>query len=168
MVTIVATRKIARVTQRKKCVTDSISAIAVFGPNISPVNAITSGFINISGSGSAGTAIDNVGTAAIALGGQRAVYLSGTGLRYATSADISTLDVVGITVGAVNSGDLVTYRVSGVLTDPSFNFVPGPIFLGANGLLTQTIPLTGGTAVLGVALSATSMSVRILQPIELA
>jgi hypothetical protein len=117
--------------------------------------------------GSGNGSFDVIGTAATNLGGQRVVYLAADGMRYGTANDPITLDVIGITVGSASVGAAVVVRSSGPMTDPTFNFTPGPIFLGLNGLLTQVSPSTGGAIIIGNALSANTMLIRIHQTLEL-
>jgi hypothetical protein len=108
------------------------------------------------------------GVAAEALGGHRVVINSSAGLAY---ADASVADhavrVVGVTLSAAVGGQPVPFQSSGKITEPSWSWTPdADIFLGLNGLLTQSIP---GTAVfaqrLGFALSPTEMWVELGEPI---
>lgn len=111
---------------------------------------------------------DITGVAAIALGGQRVVYLANDGLRYASADDLATINALGVTVGAVSIGGTATVRTGGALADPSFSFVPGPVYLGLNGLLTQTLPTANSLVVIGDAINATTLLVRVEKPWELA
>lgn len=120
-----------------------------------------------------GTAANNdltVGIAAEALGGHRAVYRSAAGFRYAGSDQPTTADaVVGITTGSATPGGEVTVRTDGVMIEPSWTWTPEePVFLGLNGLITQTAPATGVVVELGVALTTTSILVRVQKAIYLA
>jgi hypothetical protein len=108
------------------------------------------------------------GTAAAALGGHRALYLAADGLRYSSADDPLTQDVLGISTGAAAQGAQVTMLAAGPLSDPSFAFVPGLIFLGLNGVLTQTPPTSGIAVELGVSINPTAMLVRVRQPLTLA
>lgn len=110
--------------------------------------------------------------AAIALGGQRAVYLSEDGLRYADAMDQSTaFRLVGITSGAVDAGESVAVRRQGEMRDSAWSWdVSLPVFLGANGVLTQTNPRELGadvSLILGYPLSPTSMLVSPREPVVL-
>jgi hypothetical protein len=82
-------------------------------------------------------------TAAVAVGGHRAVILNADDqVDYADNTVLSHRDVLfGLTTGAAAAGDLATIQTTGELTEPSWNWTPQqPIFLGVNGLLTQTAP----------------------------
>lgn len=105
-------------------------------------------------------------TAAQALGGHRAVKAAPDDeVDYPNNA--VTEDgglIVGLTVAAANSGATVAVQVTGEIEEGSWNWSLGPVFCGANGVLTQTPP--PGAAWLrqiGVAISPTRMLVD-LQP----
>ena len=106
--------------------------------------------------------------AAVALSGHRAVRGSVEALTYA-SADVEAHgdDVMGITLSAASSGGTVSVQSVGEITEPSWTWVPfEPIFLGFDGLLTQTPPAFGAFSLsLGFATSTTSMMIRIDSPI---
>lgn len=102
--------------------------------------------------------------AATALGGHRAVALVDGQADYASADNLATaLACFGITIGAVASGAKARVQIAGRIVEGSWNWTPNePIYLGLNGLLTQTPP-TGGNIVrqLGLAETATSMLVQI-------
>lgn len=102
-------------------------------------------------------------TAAIALGGSRAVYLAIDGFRYADSSmPQSAHACIGITVSAVASGALATVQVQDVLTEPSWTWTIGlPVYCGIAGALTQAPPVSGAQVEIGVAKSATSILIRV-------
>lgn len=109
-------------------------------------------------------------TASGALGGHRAVRASFANRAvYADHDDVaSASSVLGITLGAADDGTQVNVAASGEIIEPSWAWVVDkPIFVGVNGVLTQTPPPTGFLLVVGVATSATSMLVSIKQPIVL-
>lgn len=85
-----------------------------------------------------------------AIGGNRAVTVNNVGqLVY---PDISSPDsrVYGITTHSSVQGELTTVQITGTQTEPSWNWdVTLPVFVGANGTLTQTAPVTGQTLVVG-------------------
>lgn len=110
-------------------------------------------------------------TATQSLGGQRAVVaVDATHIDYAdkdTSAHEG--NVIGITMGAIASGAQGPVQVRLTITEPSWNWTPGGlIFLGNNGLLTQTPPTAGFVMMLGTALSAIAMFVNLGESVELA
>jgi len=87
---------------------------------------------------------------------------------YADHNDISqSTKVLGITRGAVLAGNSVEVIDGGSINDPSWIWTDGPIFLGANGLLTQTAPSVGFVMMVGKAVSATRISLNIDRPIIL-
>ena len=109
-------------------------------------------------------------TAATALGGQRAVCLQSDGLHYADAATAGHVGLVaGITPGAVEAGALTSIVCFSEMTEPSWNWTPEqPVFVGLNGVLTQTLPDTAVfSQVVGVATSPTSIFVRLREPLIL-
>lgn len=79
---------------------------------------------------------------ATAIGGHRVVYMAADGFRYASNDDISHAGlVIGITTGSAGQNTQTSIKTSGEVTEPSWDWtVPGLIFLGQNGLLTQSSP----------------------------
>ena len=75
--------------------------------------------------------------------------------------------VRGITTGAAIGGDTVRIQVYGPMTDPSFDWQPGPIYVGTNGVLTQTPPTTGWLQQVATADSPTLIFIDIQPPIAL-
>jgi hypothetical protein len=92
-----------------------------------------------------------------ALGGHRVIKVSADGLAYYAGADTpgDLFGVVGVTLGAVTPGALVSAIRSGEIIEPSWTWLPGaPIFLGLDGVLTQTVPPGAVfSLVMGVALT---------------
>ncbi len=106
--------------------------------------------------------------AATAVGGGRVLrYTSSTQVGYADSTVLADKDfIAGISLGAAILGDSVVVQISGEITDGSWTWTPNsPIYLGTGGLITQTIPTTGFLLQLGIALSATIISVKIGIPV---
>jgi len=104
-----------------------------------------------------------------ALHGHRVVSFHSDGLLYETH-HTSLTDVyaaVGVAIGASLQGALADVRTYGVLTEPSWNWAAGPIYLGAEGVLTQTPPSSGYLLEVGCAISPTSMFVNIKLPIKM-
>lgn len=118
-----------------------------------------------SSSGGSSDHIEITGTAAQALSGHRAVYRRADGLiDYADAATLGDISrAIGVTQGAASSGAPVTVMMLGEMIEGSWSWTaPGLIFLGANGALTQTVPVAPGSqfqAVLGYAVSPTRMYV---------
>jgi hypothetical protein len=107
-------------------------------------------------------------TAGESVGGHRAICLK-SGLAMHANAD-SLPDaeaVIGITLSAAPlSGSLQVQR-QGIITEPTWAWSAGPVFLAGAGLLTQAAPSAGVLLQVGTALSPTQLDVRIGTPIEL-
>jgi hypothetical protein len=104
------------------------------------------------------------------LGGHRVAIIDSDNKVY--YADRTNLDhmykVVGITRGAANVGDNVEIQTYGLMTEQSWNWTAGkPIFLGTNGLLTQTSPMSGFCLIIAKALTSTDIFISIKNPILL-
>ena len=66
---------------------------------------------------------------------------------------------VGISQGSAMIGEPVTIRISGERTEPSWNWSPGILFAGADGVLTQVQPTTGWSMEVARTVSATRIIV---------
>ena len=91
---------------------------------------------------------------------------------FAIYADPSNPDhvsnVLGVSVNSVTDNTYVTIRTSGFMEDPAWSWVPyEPIFLGINGTMTQTPPLTGFLLVVATVISPTKLLINIKEPIVL-
>lgn len=108
--------------------------------------------------------------AAVTLSGHRAVTPTAGGAALADQADPARVQVIGITTGAVLAGADAIVQTIGRMDEPSWAWTPNqPLWLGNDGLLTQTPPPAGFLVCLGVALSATSALINISrQPLLLA
>jgi hypothetical protein len=81
--------------------------------------------------------------AAVDMSGHRIVGPQGNGSVIYASADqlVAALSSLWLTLGAASAGDPVTLLAFGSAVEPSWNWtVDQPIFLGLNGVLTQTTP----------------------------
>lgn len=100
-------------------------------------------------------------TAGAILGGHRGVKLDAAGnAQYASNDDAASLaGFVGVTLGAATMGDTVQVALIGLVEEPSWSWTAGlPVFLGVNGLLTQTAPVFPALqVVVGVAPTTTSL-----------
>lgn len=98
-----------------------------------------------------------------ALGGHRAVHVAADGsARYASaSLPATAAAVIGITAGAAALGASVSVQTGGRIVEPSWNWTPGPVYLGESGLLSQTPPASGTVKEIGVALAATELLIDI-------
>lgn len=112
-------------------------------------------------------------TAAEALSGHRAVTLDPGGqLVYASNDEPEHLGApVWVTTGAALAGDLAEALMFGPMDEITWNWTPGtPVYLGQNGVLTQTPPAAPAAfflAQVGFATSATSLFVDRFPSIKL-
>lgn len=109
--------------------------------------------------------------AAVAVSGHAVVALDAAGaLRYA-SADVAAdaLLVAGVSVNAAAPGGTVSVRSAGLVTHAGWAWTPGaPVYLGLNGALTQSIPVTAVFArVIGNAVSSDSLLIDLQPPVFL-
>lgn len=93
------------------------------------------------------------------LGGQ--VFM----LDYRDAGHINLL--LGITLTAGGSGQLLNVQRSGIIDDSGWSWTPGRIWLGADGSLTQIAPANGYDLLIGSATSATRITINLQDPIEL-
>ncbi|MCM6789907.1 hypothetical protein NDR87_26385 [Nocardia sp. CDC159] len=114
--------------------------------------------------GSGGEAVIVTGAAGSVLSGHRAVVRRPDGTYlYASCDDPTHLTLpIGITANAALAGDPVQVVMFGEMTDPSWAWTPGPIFLGAAGALTQSVPSDPAVflAQLAAATAATTLFVH--------
>lgn len=74
----------------------------------------------------------------------------------------------GISTQAANAGDSVAVAMSGVVVEPSWDWLSDePLFVGLDGLLTQAPPINGVMQQIAVAINATSILVQPYAPITL-
>lgn len=109
------------------------------------------------------------GIAGDILSGHRVVFSDGNALFYADK-DIptSTIPIVGITEHAAILGAEISTVFAGIIAEPSWAWdMTKLVFLGSNGALTQTPPLTGVLLVIGKPISPTELLVNICEPITL-
>lgn len=89
-------------------------------------------------------------TAATDLSGHRVVTLDASGeLVYADNTNSAHAHApLWLTTGAATTGAATDVVASGDVTEPSWSWTPGPVYLGGNGLLTQAPPSAPGAAFL--------------------
>lgn len=90
-----------------------------------------------------------------------------TGSNNAVLADKDTPShasaVYGLTITSANPGETVSVQTFGEV-DTNYEFTSGqPVFLGNNGNLTQTVPTSGFTLIVGWAITASKIFVSIGQ-----
>lgn len=113
-----------------------------------------------------------LGTASRPLSGHRVVTpLEDGSLDYASNDNPGHLAApLWVTATAAGTGGEIEFVVIGLMTEPSWSWTPGPVYLGVNGVLTQTPPAAPAAAFLaqvGFATSATSLFVDRLPSIKL-
>lgn len=75
--------------------------------------------------------------------------------------------VLGLTLTSSDQGASVAVKRAGVVDDMTWSWVPGQVWLGANGNLTQTPPSAGVDLAVGTAVSATRLVINLQQPLYL-
>ena len=75
--------------------------------------------------------------------------------------------LLGIAVTAGSETDEIRVQTSGTVDDLSWSWTPGFVFVGADGVLTQTVPTTGWEIVVGYSPSATRINLTFDEPIKL-
>jgi hypothetical protein len=110
--------------------------------------------------------------AASAVSGHRVIAWENGEARHADPTILTDgARVIGVSLNAAVIGDPVTVRQSGLVVDASLGLTPGwPVYLGANGALTQTPPALPGAAYqlrVGSALAADTLLVGLSRPISL-
>jgi hypothetical protein len=102
------------------------------------------------------------------LGGGRVVAVDETGeLVYADCNNSSgALRVVGISVHSAAPGEEILLRRSGLLTDSAWDWnLALPIYLGASGVLVQTLPPGASvTHIVAIPIAATTLLVTLYPP----
>lgn len=117
--------------------------------------------LDIASGGIVPAAIDTTLVASTSLSALRCITTDSSGLaKYATTDTLANAVVIGISTTAANTGQNITIKTSGQITDASWNWAKGAIYLGANGALTQTAP-TGGSIVVHVAKAITATTLII-------
>jgi hypothetical protein len=119
--------------------------------------------------GISGEAILREAVAGAALGGHRAVYVEAGVANYASADNATSAAMcVGITRAAAVQGAAALIITAGLITEPSWSWAAGPVYLGINGALTQTAPTSGSLVRIGIATSPIEVDVRVEPPIQLA
>lgn len=98
----------------------------------------------------------------IALGSNRVVAMTSSGINYADSLMIA--ETLGFTKYAIEANNIATILFNGELGGFSGLMIGLPIYLASNGTITQTPPETGMFQQLGAAISETTINIQI-QPL---
>ena len=105
--------------------------------------------------------IDTTLVASTSLSALRCITTDGSGLaKYATPDTIANAVVIGISTTAANTGENITIKTTGQLTDANWTWTKGAVYLGSNGVLTQTAP-SGGNVIVHVAKAITATTIII-------
>jgi len=108
-----------------------------------------------------------------AISGHRIVLLNDGGkVDYASSGSATHAQrIVGMTTHAAIQGDSINVQKFGDVTEPSWNWqTDKPVYLGIDGVLTQSVPLAPESkfsVVVGFPISATTLFINIGIPITL-
>lgn len=104
------------------------------------------------------------------ISGDRGIVLNSAG--QAIYADNTTMShgnkFAGVSQGAATSGTAVSIKSFGEMTEPTWNWtVDEPVYLGAGGLLTQTVPVSPAkfSIIVGMATAATKLFINPMPPI---
>ena len=117
--------------------------------------------LDIASGGIVPAAIDTTLVASTSISALRCITTDSSGLaKYATPDTLANALVIGISTNAANTGENVTVKTTGELSDASWNWTKGAIYLGVNGVLTQTAP-SGGSIVVHVAKAITATKILI-------
>lgn len=108
-------------------------------------------------------------TAAVIVSGHRIVVARADGAVEYADNTLSLRRAPWLTTRAALANDIVEVLALGELIEPSWAWIPGePLYLGSNGLMTQTPPLAPAFLLeLGVALTPTSIFYDPKMPIAL-
>ena len=92
---------------------------------------------------------------------------AGDGVRELDITDNSHgISILGIATQAALTGETTKVQSSGYMTEAGWSWTPEePIYAGAEGLLTQTLPAGNYVVIVALALSATEINVSIQTPI---
>ena len=76
--------------------------------------------------------------------------------------------LLGVSISAGDAGDEIRIKTGGTIDDAGWSWVPGFVYAGPNGTLTQTYPDSGWEIVIGYAPSATRLNLTFDEPVKLA
>lgn len=126
------------------------------------VNVVTQALtLDIESGGIVAANIDTSLTAGMSISALRCITTNSSGEAvYATPDTLANAVVIGISTTAGSAGDTITVKTTGELSDASWSWTKGAIYLGANGVLTQTAP-SGGAIVVHVAKAITATKIII-------
>ena len=119
--------------------------------------------LDIESGGAVPAAIDTTLEASTNLSALRAITTDANGkAKYADVDTIPNAMVIGISTTSASTGQNITIKTSGQLTDQYWTWNKGIIFLSTNGQLTQTAPTNGAYVVpIGRAITSTTIIIDI-------
>lgn len=86
-------------------------------------------------------------------------------IGYCSSSNTDHINkAIGLSLNAALDDDYVMVAINGPVVEPTWEWIPGPIYLGSNGFLTQIIPNASNSSflqVIGTALDNHTMVVSI-------
>ena len=98
--------------------------------------------------GNVGANVDTSLIAGTSISALRCITTDANGeAKYATPDTLANALVIGISTTSGNAGDTIVVKTNGQMTDASWSWAKGAIYLGANGTLTQTAPSAGSVVV---------------------
>lgn len=109
-------------------------------------------------------------TAATTLSGHRMVYaVDSASVATASAGDLAHFSqALGLTLGAATAGSDINIQRSGQVAYEGWSFTPGPVLLGLDGALVQTLaPGSLYSLIIGFAVDATTLYLDIGSPIIL-
>jgi hypothetical protein len=99
----------------------------------------------------------------------RLVYELDGVVRYLDHEDAEHINLaLGLSLASGDAGTEVDVQLSGSVDESTWSWSPGPVWLGAQGFLTQLPPDDGFLLYVGTAVSPTRLILNIDQPVELA
>jgi hypothetical protein len=135
-----------------------INLNAVAGPQNIAVQFV--GTQGPAGAGAVAPGFESI--AAVALSALHVVYRAADGLRYASSdAPITAAQAVGILPSAINANAVGFVQTGDEITDASWSWSLGSVWLGINGALTQTPVSSGAQVEIGIAISPNTLLIRV-------
>lgn len=173
----------------KQLESGSIADLSIIGENsVSVVGMPSSGRVTITLEGDTDTpganyvyATDDEGNRGWQAYGpdRRTAASTVSALRVVTesSAGVSQLDptddeqvagLLGVSISAGDTGDEIRIKTGGTIDDSGWSWVPGFVYAGPNGTLTQIYPASGWEIVIGYAPAATRLNLTFDEPVKLA
>lgn len=147
--------------------TGGVGSVEIMDPT-EAISLLVAPIFAASGSGSSDASNLRTALASIALSGHRVVYITANKAAYASSdTPVKARAAIGITTGAASQDALATIQTSGTMVESSWTWTEGAIYLGPNGVLTQTAPTSGCLVEVGYATKPTEMEIRIQPAINL-